>query len=307
VNPAAVRWLSAELRERFSGRVSKVALDVGPGTCPNRDGTLGMRGCAWCDPRGSGPDADRERPWQESLARGAAHALDRGEVGVIAYFQAFSPTHAPAEELADCAEEALAVKGVVGLAVASRPDGLSPDVLALFRDLHLRTYFWAEVGMQSCHDGTLAQCNRGHRHAATVGAVEALRAGGLRTVLHLIAGLPGEGPDEMRASFDETARLAPWGVKLHPLHVVRGARLEEGWRRGEIALLTLDQYAGLAADLLERLPPGTVVHRLTGERPGDLLLAPEWCRDKRRVLNAIRCELARRTSARAPGPGEVPR
>jgi len=303
VSAPAVRWLSAELKERFGGRVSKVALDVGPGTCPNRDGTRGMRGCAWCDPGGSGPDSDRDEPWQETLRRGARLARARGEVGAIAYFQAFSPTHGPTADLARCAEEALSVPDVVGLAVASRPDGLAPEVLDLFAALDRRTYLWIEIGMQSCHDRTLSACNRGHGHGDTTRAVEALRTRGLRTVLHLIAGLPGEGTAQIRASFDEAARLAPWGVKLHPLHVVRGARMEEAWRRGEVALLSQEEYAGLAADLLERLPAGTVVHRLTGERPGGLLLAPEWCRSKRRVLNAIRSELARRTTA--PSVGEA--
>lgn len=296
-----IRWLSGELKGRFGGPVSKVALDAGPGTCPNRDGTLGTGGCAWCDPGGSGPDGPgRGRPWEEALSEAAAEALARGDAGVLAYFQAFSPTHLPPEELARRARRALAVPGVLGLAVASRPDGLTPPVLEALEGLAREAYLWVEVGMQSRHDGTLLACNRGHRHAHTVRAVEALRERRLRCVLHLIAGLPGEGPEEIRGTFAEAARLAPWGVKLHPLHVVRGAPLEATWRGGHLPLLSLEDYAALAADLLETLPGATLVHRLTGERPGGMLLAPDWCRNKRRVLNAIARERARRWALSPP-------
>lgn len=284
----AHRWVSGFLRERFGGRVVKIPLDLGGVTCPNRDPLTGAGGCAWCDPGGSGPDGpERALSWEASLRQDAARARRKSSKGVIAYFQAFSPTHYGAGRLEAAIRTALSVPGVVGLALASRPDGLSPKVLNLLEALSGETFLWVELGMQTMHDATLATCNRGHTHAQTVEAVEALRARGIRCVLHLIAGLPGESEEQMRQSFAEAARLAPWGVKLHPLHIVRGAPLEVPWREGKVPLLSLDAYAGLAADLLKTLPPETVIHRLGGEREGEMHLAPEWCLHKKALLEAI--------------------
>lgn len=286
--------LSRFLRERFGGRVTKVSLDVGS-TCPNRDGVLGTGGCAWCDPGGSGPDGPgRSLPWEEGLRRGVERARGRGGRGVMAYLQAYTSTYAPPGELGGVLEGVLAVPGVLGVAVGARPDCLGSGILKTLEAFHRRTFLWVEVGMQTRHDVTLAAMNRGHGHEATVDAAEALRARRIRTVLHLILGLPGEAPGMIRESMEEAARLRPWGVKFHPLHVVKGSALEGSWGRGELDPPGLGTYAGLVADGLERLHPETVIHRLTGERPGNLLLSPEWCRDKVSVLAAVRGELARR-------------
>lgn len=291
--PPLWRGLSGVLRERFGGSVTKVPLDVGA-SCPNRDAS-GRGGCAWCDPGGSGPDGpERDLPWREALQRGARRASERGSVGVVAYLQAFTPTVLAPGELAGVIEGALGVPGVVGVAVGARPDCLVTDLLDALETFHRRTFLWVEVGMQTRHDTTLSAMNRGHAHGATERAAEALGARGFRTVLHLILGLPGETSGMIRESLSEASRLRPWGVKLHPLHVVRGSALEAEWARGGVRILSLPEFAALAADGLELLHPATVVHRLTGERPEGVLLAPEWCRDKAEVLAAIRRELARR-------------
>ena len=292
-----IHWLSKDLKTRFGGNVRKASLDAGF-TCPNRDGTLRTGGCVWCDPSGSGPDdLAAGEPWPERLRRLASAALDRGDKGVIAYFQAYTNTHgADPGNLERAWRSALAVPGVLGLAVGTRPDCLPPPVLDLFEEMGRGTFLWVEIGMQTSCDHTLEASNRGHGHAVTVAAVEALKTRGLRVVLHLILGLPGEDKETILASLAEAARLRPWGVKFHPLHVVRGSAIEKDWREGNLPLLDLDGYARLAADGLELLPPETTVHRLTGERPGGLLLAPEWCRDKHRTLGAIQRELARRQS-----------
>lgn len=297
-----IHWLSKDLKARFGGSVRKASLDVGF-TCPNRDGTLGAGGCAWCDPSGSGPDdAVPGEPWLERLRRLASAALKHGDRGVIAYFQAYTNTHgADPGTLEETWRSVLAVPGVLGLAVGTRPDCLPAPVLDLLQQLSRETFLWVEIGMQTSCNETLDACNRGHSHAATTAAVEALKARDLRVVLHLILGLPGEDAATMRASLAEAARLAPWGVKLHPLHVVRGSAFERDWRDGRLDLLELDDYARLAADGIEVLPPETTVHRLTGERPAGILLAPEWCRDKRRTLGAIQRELARRKSWQGRG------
>jgi uncharacterized protein len=235
--------------------------------------------------------------WPGRLERLAGASLPRGDKGVIAYFQAFTGTHGPAAgELERAWRRALGVPGVLGLAVGTRPDCLPEAVLDALERLRREAFLWVEIGMQTSCDRTLAALNRGHAHAATAAAAEALRARGIPFVLHLILGLPGEDDATARASLAEAARLRPWGVKFHPLHVVRGSALEAPWREGGLRLLDVESYAGLAADGLELLSPETTVHRLTGERPGPLLLAPDWCRDKPKTLGAIRGELARRGS-----------
>lgn len=295
-NVELVHWLSGDLKARFGGRVTKVALDAG-GTCPNRDGSKGRSGCAWCDGGGSGPDGpDRSLPWREVLEHGVQMALARGAAGAIAYFQAFTSTYAKADEIAILGEKSLAVPGVIGLAFGARPDCLSEEVLDCLSGLRKRTFLWVEVGMQTMHDATLAAMNRGHSHGATAAACDVLQHRDIPFVLHLIAGLPGETKQMMRASFDEAARLKPWGVKLHPLHVVKGSMLEAPYGRGELPLLEMGGYASLAADMLERISPETSIHRLTGERPAGVLVAPAWCREKRKVLAAIQKELTVRGS-----------
>lgn len=291
-----VHWLSKDLKARFGGRVSKACLDAGF-TCPNRDGTVGRGGCLWCDPGGSGPDDLRPgEGWEARLRRLASRARERGDAGVIAYFQAFTPTHSDPSLLGDLLDRALQVPGVVALAVGARPDCLSRETLDLLSRTAERTFLWVEVGMQTARDETLLAMNRGHGLADTKKACGELRARALPFVLHLIAGLPGEEEAEARRSHAAAVGLGPWGLKIHPLHVVAGSPLADRWRRGEIALWEQDRYVRTVADLLEETPPEVTLHRLTGERPSGLLLAPAWCGDKRAVLGALRRELARRRS-----------
>jgi radical SAM protein (TIGR01212 family) len=290
-----IHWVSKDLKARFGGPVSKAALEGGI-TCPNRDGTVGTGGCLWCDPTGSGTDdAVPGEGCKARLERLAAGAMFRGRRGVIAYFQSFTSTHGLDGPALDARlRQALGVPGVVGVALGTRPDCLGESHLEALSRLNGETFLWVELGMQTAHDSTLRAMNRGHLHEATVGAAAALRGRGIRTVLHLILGLPGETPEMIQGTFREVARLRPWGVKFHPLHVVSGSPMEPLWRRGEIPLLSRGGFASLVADGLEVLPPEVTVHRLTGERAEGVLLAPAWCRDKRRALGAIASELQRR-------------
>lgn len=286
---------SEHLKERFGGRVHKISVDAGF-SCPNRDGTRNLPGCLFCDPGGSGATGiERGLPVTEQLAAGKEVMRRKYKAQrFLAYFQPFSNTFAPVAHLRSRYDEALAVPDIVGLAVGTRPDCLPAEVLDLLTEYHRRTYFWLELGLQSVHDATLALLRRGHGYAAFLAAYAAARERGLRVCVHVILGLPGEGREAMLATADEMARLRVDGIKIHLLHVLRGTPLGDLYARGEIPVLEQAEYVTLAADFLARLHPDTLVHRLTGDGPRELLLAPLWSLNKWEVLNAIDDELRRR-------------
>jgi uncharacterized protein len=277
--------LSRFLRDRFGGKIRKVSLDGGF-SCPNRNIKERRGGCFWCDPHGSGPGRD-PAVWEEHLSGQARKHLNNGYKGVIAYFQAFSNTFGDAAFLNGIYDKALSIEGVEGIAIGTRPDCLSEEIYGLLDELNRKSFLWVEIGMQTKHDKTLALCNRGHDHEATVTAVSELQKRGIKVVLHLIAGLPGESEEMILESFDEAARLKPWGVKLHPLHIVSGSEFEKWYHEDRIKLLSIKEYAALAAALIKKLDKNTVIHRITGERPEGVLIAPEWCRDKNKVRREI--------------------
>jgi len=288
---------SAHLKERFGVRVHKISVDAGFG-CPNRGGSRELPGCLFCDPGGSGAvGIDRRLGVAEQLEQGKEVMTRKYRAArFMAYFQPFSNTFAPPEELRRLYDEALGVKDVVGLSIGTRPDCLDETVLDLLGEYHRHTYFWLEIGLQSHHDPTLARLRRGHDYACFLRAYEGAKARGLRVCVHLIIGLPGEGREELLATVAEMARLKVDGVKLHLLHVLDGTPLGELYRQGEVEVLEQEEYVGLVADVLERLPAETLIHRLTGDGPRATLLAPLWSLNKWEVLNAIDAELARRGS-----------
>lgn len=290
------RAFSAELKELFGGRVHRVPVDGGF-TCPNRDGTIGRGGCIFCGGEGSGAAGIlRGRSITDQIEAGKEAVSRRYRVSrFLAYFQAYSNTHAPVEHLQALYDEALAVPGVVGLMVGTRPDCLPPPVLDLLAAYHEKTYFWLELGLQSPHDRTLDLIGRGHTAATFYRAVRQAKEHGIRVCAHLILGLPGETREEMLAGASFLNDLGVDGVKIHLLHVMRGTGLAQMYERGEIALLEREEYVGLVCDFLERLAPEIVVQRLTGEG-GKELVAPAWSRAKFEVLNAIDREFERRGS-----------
>ncbi len=297
MNGKPYRLFSAHLKELFGCRVHKISVDAGFG-CPNRGGTRERPGCIFCDPGGSGAvGIDRRLEIAAQLEQGKEVMTRKYRAGkFLAYFQPFSNTFAPPPELRRLYDQALAVPDVVGLAVGTRPDCLGEETLDLLADYHRRTYFWLELGLQSSHDRTLARLRRGHDYACFLRAYQGAKARGLRVCVHIILGLPGEGRDDLLATVAELARLQIDGVKLHLLHVLEGTELGELYRRGEIEVLDRESYVGLVADVVERLSPTTLIHRLTGDGPRQALLAPLWSLDKWEVLNAIDAELARRGS-----------
>ncbi len=289
--------LNTHLKSRFGTRVQKIALDAGL-TCPNRDGRISTGGCLYCNARGSGTGAwDRGLSLTSQLQEGLARLKSRyGASRFIAYFQSFSNTYAPVAQLKAPYDEALAFPEVVGLSLGTRPDCLEDEVLELLADYAQKRLLWLELGLQSSHDRTLKILNRGHDVACFSRAAERAAARGLEVVAHVILGLPEEGPREMAATAAYLSRLPLQGVKIHLLYVIKGSKLARLHQEGAYACLTEDEYVRLVVDFVELLPPGFVIHRLTGDPHRHELLAPDWCLDKPRVLGRIREEFARRGS-----------
>ena len=305
MNDKPYNLFSAALKERFGGRVHKISVDAGFG-CPNRGGTRQLEGCLFCDPDGSGAvGIERGATVAEQLEGGKEVMVRKYKAErFIAYFQPFSNTYAPVERLRALYDEALGVEKMVGLAVGTRPDCLPSEVLDLLAEYHRRTYFWLELGLQSIHDGTLDFLRRGHDYETFLCSYAAAKARGLRVCVHVILGLPGEDRAMMLSTAAEMARLQVDGIKIHLLHILKGTPLGDLYGRGGVKVLEQAEYVELAADFIERLHPHTLVQRLTGDGPRELLLAPLWSLNKWEVLNAIEDELQQRGSRQGSRAGD---
>ena len=285
------------LRNVFGARVAKLPIDAGF-TCPNRDGRSGSGGCVYCDGRGSA--LRRAGPLPSVTAQLGAmreRYLRHGAERFIAYFQTFTNTDAPRERLRALWDEAIGFSPeVVGLAVGTRPDCLPDATLELLAGYRQRVRVHLELGLQSAHPATLERVNRGHTRGQFDDAVRRAAARGIEVVAHVIFGLPGETPAMLRETARTLAALPIAGVKIHALLVLEGTALARDWRRGEVPLPDLATYAGWVADFLELLPAAIFIERLTADGYRDILLAPDWSRNKLAVLNAIEGELVRRGS-----------
>lgn len=273
------RSYSAYLKERYGERVHRVALDAGFG-CPHRVEGRGSGGCIYCGPAGSGSGAfDRGLSVKEQMRRGIARLAKSGIRKYVAYFQAFSNTGADPAELRRIYLEALSFPDVVGLAVGTRPDMISDEVLALLGRLATVSpsrEVWLELGLQSSKDATLRRIRRGHDVACFDDAVIRAHAHGLLTAAHVILGLPGEGEEEMMATADHIARLPIEGVKLHHLFVERGTDLARLYADEAFPTLSPEGYMDLAISFLRRLNPDMIVMRLAGRAAEERLIAPRW-------------------------------
>ncbi|WP_135555455.1 TIGR01212 family radical SAM protein [Paenibacillus cymbidii] len=288
---------NTEMRKQFGTKVFKVMLDAGF-TCPNRDGSIAAGGCTFCSARGSGDFAGSRRDdliTQFGKIRDLQHRK-WPNASYIGYFQAYTNTYAPVHVLRDYYEAILQQPGVVGLSIATRPDCLPDDVLDYLAELNERTYLWVEMGLQTIHESTSTLINRAHDTACFTDAVAKLRARGIRTCAHIIYGLPGETREMMLATGAAVARMDVQGIKIHLLHLMRKTPMVKQYEAGLLRFLEQDEYVALVVDTLEQLPPGMIVHRLTGDAPRDLLIGPMWSLRKWEVLNAIDDELVRRNT-----------
>jgi hypothetical protein len=300
--------LKSYWQNRFGCRVHKLPIDAGF-TCPNRDGTLAVGGCVYCDGRGSALRQAGVLPSVgEQIRRGKAYYRKCGKAEkFIAYFQTFTNTYAPLERLRALYDEALAEADVLGLSIGTRPDCLSGKTIDLIRSYAERCHLWLELGLQSIHDRTLRAINRGHDAAAFLEAIDRIRGGPEQICVHLIVGLPGESRQEIMETARTLAALPIQGVKIHNLLALRGTALGESYEQGKVSLMSRDTYVQTVCDILEILPPEMVVQRLTADGYREIFLGPEWAGNKLAVLNAINQELKKRDSfqgARHAGEGE---
>ena len=283
--------ISAYLKQKFGCKVVKLSLDAGL-TCPNRDGTKGTGGCTFCSDSGSG---DFAGSLEQQLASMSPKWHGEGsDLKYIAYFQNHTNTYAPVEKLRELWDEALAHENVVGLAVATRPDCLGPDVLDLLSEYNEKTFLWVELGLQTANEQTAENFNRCWKNAEFEEAMHNLSTRGIKCVIHLILGLPGEDIGQYVSTAKFAASFRPFGVKIHMLHLMEGTVMGEEYKKGSFPLLTAEEYVSCVCDILEILPQDITIHRLTGDAPQDRLIAPEWTRNKHAVLNAIQQEFKRR-------------
>ena len=284
-----MRRLSEYLQETYGEKVYKLSLSSGC-TCPNRDGTLGTGGCTFCSEGGSGDFAAPFAPLSEQIEDAKKRIRRKTDARkFIAYFQSYTNTYGDLTRLEALYTEAVMREEIVALSLGTRPDCLGPDVMAMLRRLNRIKPVWVELGLQTVHDRTAEAFHRGYPLATFAERYRALKDAGLTVIVHVIFSLPGETRADMLDTVRYLAALdpPPDGVKLQMLHILRGTEMGTQYAREPFPLLTLEEYADLIAESLRILPEDTVVHRMTGDAPGKLLIAPEWTRSKKHVLNTI--------------------
>ncbi len=285
--------LNDYLKETFGEKIYKIAIDAGL-SCPNRDGKIDTRGCIFCSAGGSGDFAVTRKDFPSvSKQIEAGLSLFRGKtVGnkFIAYFQAYTNTYGPLEYLENIFTEALSHPKVTGISIATRPDCLSDEVLALLQDLKERfsdKFIWIELGLQTIHEDTATYIRRGYSLPVFEKALSSLNALGIPVIVHVILGLPDESRERILETIDYLAKKDIFGIKLQLLHILKGTDLAKDYEKNLFSVYTKEEYIDLVIDCIEHLPKDVVLHRVTGDGPKNLLIAPLWSGNKKDVLNAL--------------------
>lgn len=296
-NGKPYRSLDYMLRERFGEKVYKVTLNGGM-SCPNRDGTLGTRGCIFCSEGGSGDfAADVSLSVTEQIeSQIALLSAKRPIQKYIAYFQAYTNTYAPVEYLRKIFKEAMSHPGIVALSVGTRPDCLGEEVLELLEELNRIKPVWIELGLQTIHEKTAQYIRRGYRLSCFDQAVERLRRRNIEVIVHTILGLPGESREDILETMRYLNQKDIQGIKLQLLHVLKGTDLAYDYLAGRFRVYEREEYLDLLIQCLENLDPEIVIHRITGDGPKDLLIAPLWASRKREVLNLLHHQMKEQNS-----------
>ncbi len=289
--------LNTYLKNTYGEKLYKLSLNAGM-TCPNRDGTLDTRGCIFCSAGGSGDFAENPKnsiTEQIEAAKMRVRSKMKGN-SYIAYFQAYTNTYAPVSYLRKVFMEAISHPDIKILSIATRPDCLSDEIIQLLQELSSIKPVWVELGLQTIHETTAQYIRRGYPLSCFQDAVENLSNAGIQVVVHMILGLPGESKADMLATADYISSLPVQGIKLQLLHILKGTDLAKDFFENKFEVLELSQYTDIIVSIVERLPKDMVVHRITGDGPKNLLIAPLWSGDKKRVLNTINQEFRLRNT-----------
>ena len=282
------------LKSRYGKKLYKISINAGL-TCPNRDGTLGTVGCIFCSGTGSGDFAgDPVMSIYDQIESGKKRVQGKmpGEgFGYIAYFQAFTNTYGPADKLEKMYMEAAMHEDIEIISIATRPDCLEDDILDIISGINRIKPVWIELGLQTIHEKTAEYIRRGYPLSVYDEAVRKLRDRGIETIVHVILGLPGESREDMLETVKYVGDSGVQGIKLQLLHVLRGTDLADEYLDGKFSCLGMEEYTDIIRDALMILPEDMVIHRMTGDGDKKLLIAPEWSKDKKRVLNLLRSKI----------------
>ena len=285
------------LKNTFGEKVYRLSLNGGM-TCPNRDGTIDSKGCIFCSAGGSGDFASAPSlSVTEQIADAKNRILAKTDCKkFVAYFQAYTNTYAPISYLRKLFTEAIAAPDVVALSIATRCDCLSDEILDLLEELNRQKPVWIELGLQTIHAHTHQFIRSGFTLTQFDNAVKRLHERGISVITHLILGLPGETKEMMLQSLSHVTNLPIAGIKLQLLHVLKHTDLATFYEKEAFPIFTLEEYCDFIVDCIERTPPHIVLHRITGDGPRSLLIAPLWSTDKKRVLNTIQKILKERNT-----------
>ncbi len=280
--------LNQYLYDTFGEKVYKIAIDSGF-TCPNRDGTKGTGGCIFCSGAGSGDFAEsRNLSITDQIELGKKRVAGKYKGNkYIAYFQAFTNTYGPIERLKSIYTEAINHPDIVAISIATRPDCLSDEVVALLSELNKIKPVWVELGLQTIREDIAKYIRRGYDLSVYDAAMSALKQNNIYTIVHIILGLPGSYPQDMVETVDYVVKSGADGVKLQLLHVIRGTDLEQDYIDEKFSCLSMDEYVNIVVECLKHIPQNIAIHRLTGDGDKRTLVAPMWSADKKRVINTL--------------------
>ncbi|QYN45023.1 TIGR01212 family radical SAM protein [Gilliamella sp. ESL0441] len=280
-----VNTFGSDLQRRYGEKIYKLTLHGGF-SCPNRDGTIGVGGCTFCNVASIIDESIQVKTISQQLAQ-QAHQMKKSK-RYLAYFQAYTSTYAEVEILKNMYEEALNSADIVGLCVGTRPDCVPDEALNLLASYHAKGFeVWLELGLQTAHDKTLHNINRGHTFDVYHQTVQKARRLGIKVCTHLIIGLPKETKQDNLITLDSVLNSGVDGLKLHPLHIVEGSIMAKAWRAGRLDILSLEQYVDIAGDLIRQTPSNILYHRISANARKPTLLAPDWCENHWQSMNAV--------------------
>ena len=280
-----VNTFGSDLQRRYGEKIYKLTLHGGF-SCPNRDGTIGVGGCTFCNVASIIDESIQVKTISQQLAQ-QAHQMKKSK-RYLAYFQAYTSTYAEVEILKNMYEEALNSADIVGLCVGTRPDCVPDEALNLLASYHAKGFeVWLELGLQTAHDKTLHNINRGHTFDVYHQTVQKARRLGIKVCTHLIIGLPKETKQDNLITLDSVLNSGVDGLKLHPLHIVEGSLMAKAWRAGRLDILSLEQYVDIAGDIIRQTPSNILYHRISANARKPTLLAPDWCENHWQSMNAV--------------------